>query len=65
MTPERRLAVLVRKTQRLLDEVAYQLAGHQCTRADRDSTAEVLDELAAALRQRPLPAQVIDGTQTE
>ncbi|SFS75257.1 hypothetical protein [Saccharopolyspora flava] len=65
MTPERRLAVLVRKTQWLLDDIAHRLAGHRCTRAERDSAAEVFEELAAALRQQQLPGEVVDGARSE
>lgn len=51
----RQLAVLTRRVQWLLDDVAHDLAGERCSAHDAEALATALDELAAALRSSTAP----------
>ena len=50
MEEARQLAVLTRRVQWLLDDVAHDLARERCSADDAEAVATALDELAAALR---------------
>lgn len=55
------LAVLLRQTQWMLDDVARQVAAGQLTPAKADELAGILESLAAYVRQSYGPV-VIDGS---
>lgn len=60
MKEARQLAVLTRRVQWLLDDVAHDLAGERCSAHDAEALATALDELAAALRTSNAPVLSTD-----
>jgi hypothetical protein len=49
---DRKLAVVLRKAQWLLDDAAYYLPQGRCSAEDREMLATTLDQLAALVRQQ-------------
>lgn len=54
------LAALLRRTQWLLDDVAFDLPAGRCSSEDCELLAKTLDDLAALLRERAARYVTID-----
>lgn len=59
-----KLAVMLRKTQWLLDDAAYYLPQGRCSAEDREMLAKTLDQLAALVREQGAQHLVIEHSGT-